>query len=157
MANRRLQLAWSIKEEPAVTIRVAFATTDRERVNQHFGAAEAFAIYDVEPGKANLVGYGEFAAEAMDGNEDKLAAKIGFLDGCQAVYVMAVGASAIKQLLARGIQPIRCDEVDDVAALLEELASAMRDGGVPWVDKAIAAQNRTDNRFADMADEGWDG
>ena len=43
MANRRLQLAWSIKEAPAVTIRVAFATTDRERVNQHFGAAEAFA------------------------------------------------------------------------------------------------------------------
>jgi nitrogen fixation protein NifX len=157
MANRRLQLAWSIKEEPAVTLRVAFATTDRQRVNQHFGAAEAFAIYDVEPGRANLVGYGEFAAEAMDGNEDKLAAKIGFLDGCQAVYVMAVGASAIKQLLARGIQPIRCDEVDEVAQLLEELATAMRDGGVPWVDKAVAAQNRSDDRFADMADEGWEG
>ncbi|QID19471.1 nitrogen fixation protein NifX [Nitrogeniibacter mangrovi] len=157
MTARRLQLAWSIKAEPAVTLRVAFASSDRQRVDQHFGAAEAFAIYEVAPGRANLVGVGEFATEAMDGNEDKLAAKVAFLDGCQAVYVMAVGASAIKQLLTRGIQPIRVGEVDAVPALLEELASAMRDGGVAWVDKAIAARTRSDDRFADMADEGWDG
>ena len=140
-----------------MSIRVAFATTDRERVNQHFGAAEAFAIYDVEPGRANLVGFGEFATEAMDGNEDKLAAKISFLEGCQAVYVLAVGASAIKQLMARGIQPIRVGDVDAVSELLEELSAAMRNGGVAWVDKAMAAQKRSDDRFADMADEGWDG
>ncbi len=140
-----------------MVLRVAFASTDRQRVDQHFGAAEAFAIYDVEPGKANLVGVGEFAAEAMDGNEDKLGAKVDFLSECQAVYVMAIGASAIKQLLTRGIQPIRIGEVDAIAALLEELSDAMRDGGVAWVDKAMAAQTRSDDRFADMADEGWDG
>jgi len=140
-----------------MVLRVAFATTDRQRVNQHFGAAEAFAIYDVEPGKASLVGFGEFAAEAMDGNEDKLAAKVNFLEGCHAVYVMAIGASAIKQLLTRNIQPIRIGEIDEVSELLEELSDAMRDGGVAWVDKAIAAQKRTDDRFADMADEGWEG
>ena len=43
MAPRRLQLVWSIKEEPAAVLRVAFASTDRSRVNQHFGAAEGFA------------------------------------------------------------------------------------------------------------------
>ncbi|WP_230411716.1 NifB/NifX family molybdenum-iron cluster-binding protein [Denitromonas iodatirespirans] len=152
-----MQLAWSIKQAPSTVLRIAFATTDRQRVNQHFGAAEAFAIYEVAPGRASFVALGEFAAEAMDGNEGKLAAKVDFLAGCHAVYTMAIGASAIKQLLSRGIQPIRIGELDAIPVLLEELSDAMRDGGVAWVDKAMAAQRRSDDRFSAMEDEGWDG
>ena len=139
-------------------IKVAFATTDRLRVNQHFGAAEAFAIYEVTPDKATLVGIGEFAEEAMDGNEDKLIAKVDFLEGCAAVYVMAIGASAIKKLMAKGIQPIRTNEVDAVDDLLGEISKAMNEGGVAWVDRAVAAQARkTADRFASMEEEGWQG
>lgn len=140
-------------------LKVAFASTDRSRVNQHFGAAEGFVVYEVTPNKATLVGVAEFAEEAMDGNEDKLTAKVDFLAGCHAVYVMAIGASAIKKLLARGIQPIRVDEVDAIDALLQEIAQAMREGGVGWIDRAIAAQHKAcaNDRFAAMEAEGWDG
>lgn len=139
-------------------IKVAFATTDRLRVNQHFGAAEAFAIYEVTPDKATLVGIGEFAEEAMDGNEDKLIAKVDFLEGCAAVYVMAIGASAIKKLMAKGIQPIRVNEIDGVDDLLGEISKAMGEGGVAWVDRAVAAQaKKTADRFASMEEEGWQG
>ena len=139
-------------------IKVAFATTDRARVNQHFGAAEAFAIYEVTPDKATLVGVAEFAEEAMDGNEDKLIAKVDFLEGCAAVYVMAVGASAIKKLMAKGIQPIRTAEVDAVEELLGEISKSMTEGGVAWVDRAMAAQaKKTEDRFANMEEEGWQG
>lgn len=140
-------------------IKVAFASTDRLRVNQHFGAAEGFAIYEVTPDKATLVGVGEFAEEAMDGNEDKLIAKVDFLEGCAAVYVMAIGASAIKKLMAKGIQPIRINEVDAVDDLLAEISKAMSEGGVAWIDRAIAAQTkaRDENRFASMEEEGWQG
>ena len=140
-------------------IRVAFASTDRVRVNQHFGAAEGFAIYEVVPGRATLVGVGEFAEEAMDGNENKLAAKVDFLDGCAAVYVMAIGASAIKQLTAKGIQPIRINEVDGVEDLLRDISAAMSEGGVAWIDRAIAAQAKANagDRFASMEQEGWEG
>jgi len=139
-------------------IKVAFATTDRLRVNQHFGAAEAFAIYEVTPDKATLVGVGEFAEEAMDGNEDKLLAKVDFLAGCAAVYVMAIGASAIKKLMAKGIQPIRVNEVDAVDDLLGEISKAMNEGGVAWVDRAVALQaKKSEDRFANMEEEGWQG
>ncbi len=159
MSSRRLQLVWSIKQAPEAVLRIAFASTDRTRVNQHFGAAEGFAIYEVTPDKATLVGVGEFPEEAMDGNEDKLAAKVDFLAGCAAVYVMAIGASAIKKLMAAGIQPIRVGEVDAIDELLLELSGAMRDGGVAWVDRAIAAQTKAaaTDRFAAMEDEGWQG
>lgn len=140
-------------------IKVAFASTDRTRVNQHFGAAEGFVIYEVTPDKATLVGVAEFAEEAMDGNEDKLGAKVDFLEGCAAVYVMAIGASAIKKLMAKGIQPIRINEIDTVDDLLVEISKAMTEGGVAWIDRALAAQakEKSEDRFASMEDEGWEG
>lgn len=140
-------------------IKVAFASTDRMRVNQHFGAAEGFVIYEVVPGKATLVGVGEFAEESMDGNENKLAAKVDFLAGCAAVYVLAIGASAIKRLTAKGIQPIRINEIDSVEDLLRDISTAMSEGGVAWIDRAIAAQAKSSgcNRFASMEKEGWEG
>ena len=140
-------------------LKVAFASTDRTRVNQHFGAAEGFVIYEVTPDKATLVGVAEFAEEAMDGNEDKLGAKIDFLDGCTAVYVMAIGASAIKKLMAKGVQPIRVDEIDGIDDLLVEISKAMTEGGVAWIDRVLAAQGKAkaDDRFATMEAEGWEG
>ncbi len=140
-------------------LKVAFASTDRTRVNQHFGAAEGFVIYEVTPDKATLVGVAEFAEEAMDGNEDKLGAKVDFLEGCAAVYVMAIGASAIKKLLAKGVQPIRVDEVDGIDDLLVEISKAMSEGGVAWIDRSLAAQAKTkaEDRFATMEEEGWEG
>lgn len=140
-------------------LKVAFASTDRTRVNQHFGAAEGFAVYEVTPDKATLVGVAEFAEEAMDGNEDKLAAKVDFLEGCAAVYVMAIGASAIKKLMAKGIQPIRVNEVDGIDELLLEISKAMTEGGVAWIDRAVATQAKakSDDRFSAMEEEGWEG
>ncbi len=140
-------------------LKVAFATSDRVRVDQHFGAAEAFALYEVTPDKATLVGVAEFPEEAMDGNEGKLAAKVNFLEGCAAVYVMAIGASAIKQLLAKGIQPIRTNEVDAVYDLLADIGKAMTEGGVPWIDRALALQAKaaSTDRFNSMEEEGWQG
>lgn len=140
-------------------LKVAFASTDRSRVNQHFGSAEGFAVYEVTADKATLVGIAEFAEEAMDGNEDKLAAKVDFLEGCAAVYVMAIGASAIKKLMAKGIQPIRINEVDAIDTLLGEISRAITDGGVVWVDRAIAAQAKakTEDRFSSMEADGWEG
>ena len=137
-----------------MTIRVAFASNDRLHVNQHFGAAEGFFIYDVGLDKANLVAVGEFPATSMDGNEDKLGAKIGFLEGCAAVFVMAVGGSAIQQLMAAGVQPVRIDGTNRIGDLLADIQISMRDGGVPWIDKALAAQKNPD-RFAQMAEEAW--
>lgn len=138
-------------------LKVAFASLDRRRVDQHFGAAEGFVIYDIGTEGANLVAVGSFPEEAMDGNESKLVAKVDFLAGCSAVYVMAIGASAIKQLLAKGIQPIRVDEFDDIPGLIREVTRAMKEGGVPWVDRALAQAVRAASsaRFEQMETEGW--
>lgn len=136
-------------------LKVAFATADRERVNQHFGAATCFAIYSLDGERAKLVEVAEFPEEAMDGNENKLGAKIAALNGCAAVYCLAVGGSAVRQLLAGGIQPVRLDDPVFIDALLAQLRQAVREGGVPWIDKALKRDANAE-RFDQMAAEGWE-
>jgi nitrogen fixation protein NifX len=135
-------------------LKVAFATDDRVSVNQHFGASVGFAIFALDGERARLVSVAEFAEESMDGNENKLPAKIDALAGCAAVYCLAVGGSAVRQLLARGVQPIRLEEETSIDRLLTDLQRAVREGGVPWVEKAIG-RDKDVKRFDRMADEGW--
>lgn len=153
-SGRKLALAWPATEGAAVMLKVAFATQDRVSVNQHFGATTGFAIYAIDDARARLVEVIEFPAESMDGNENKLAEKIAVLAGCSAVYCLAVGGSAVRQLLASGIQPVRVDDEISIESLLAGLRKAIRDGGVAWIDRQIGRKGGSD-RFDRMAEEGW--
>jgi hypothetical protein len=84
----------------------------------------------------------KFPEESMDGNESKLADKIAALSGCAAVYCLAVGGSAVRQLLAAGVQPIRVDDEVGIETLLDDLRRAVREGGVVWVDPRTEARCR---------------
>ncbi|MET0092006.1 MAG: nitrogen fixation protein NifX [Sedimenticola sp.] len=138
-------------------LKVAFATSDMKHVDQHFGAAQSFAIYAVDQEKACFVEANEFGQLAMDGNEDKLAAKIEALDGCIAVYSQAVGASAIQQLKAKGIQPVKVSPGAEISELIESLQDELRQGPSSWLAKAIASTLPADpSRFDAMEEEGWE-
>lgn len=157
--QRRLQLVQCNTEDEwmASALRVAFATTDMKQVDQHFGAAKSFAIYAVNPEHLCFAEVMEFGQLAMDGNEDKLAAKISALDGCIAVYSQAIGASAINQLKARGIQPVKVSPGAEINDLLESLQQELREGPSRWLARAIAEQALPDaSRFDDMEAEGWE-
>lgn len=136
-------------------LKVAFASDDRAIVNQHFGAAVGFAIYGYDGERWQLLELAEFPPETMDGNETKLPAKIAALAGCAAVYCLAAGGSAVKQLLAAGVQPVRLDDETPIEALLKQVSAAIKDGGIPWVDKALR-KNGDAARFERMAQEAWE-
>jgi nitrogen fixation protein NifX len=138
-------------------IKVAFASTDLKQVNQHFGAAESFALYALDRDRAQLTEVVQFAPQIMDGNEDKLAAKISALEGCIAVYAQAVGASAASQLKSQGIQPVKVSAGASVQDLLESLQEQLRLGPSSWLAQAIDRQKPVDPaRFAAMEAEGWE-
>ncbi len=134
-----------------MTVKIAFATSDRKAVNQHFGAAESFAIYEVSEDDAKLIEVAEFIETAMDGHEGKLAAKVELLGDCAAVYCNAAGASAIQQLLAGGIQPMRVDEGSAIEELLNGLQKNMVEEPPVWLAKHMKKQSG--KSFAD--DEEW--
>jgi nitrogen fixation protein NifX len=152
---RHLKLIQSIEETPIMSVKIAFASSDRKQVDQHFGAAEAFAIYELSEDDARLIEAVEFhdSDTAMDGHEGKLAAKISLLDGCGAVYCNAVGASAIKQLLAAGIQPMKVAEGTDIDELLCGLNQSLNDNPPAWLARNL--KPRDASRFDVMDEEGW--
>jgi nitrogen fixation protein NifX len=126
-------------------------------VNQHFGSAKSFAVYAVTPDNSQLLEAAQFGILAQDGNEDKLSVKIELLDGCAAVYCQAIGASAINQLMAAGIQPVKVHEGSKISDLLIDLQSELNSGASSWVAKALKKyQNPDPTRFAQMENEGWE-
>ncbi len=158
LLQRRLQLVNSVTEQSweDEAIRVAFATSDMRHVDQHFGAAETFAIYMVDAGHSRLLEASKFGVQEMDGNEDKLATKIDALQGCIAVYSQAVGASAITQLKAKRIQPVKVDAGTAINQLLYGLQEELGRGADGWLGRAIAQQQPADSsRFDVMDAEGW--
>ena len=156
--ERRLRLVTMGEEaiDMETAVKVAFATGDMKHVDQHFGAAESFAVYALDPERATLVEAVQFGQLAMDGNEDKLPAKIEALDGCIAVYCQAVGGSAINQLRAKGIQAVKVSPGSAIKDLIESLQDELRQGPRAWLARAIEQQKpRGSARFDEMEQEGW--
>lgn len=138
------------------SIRVAFATSDRKRVDQHFGTACALAIYAVTSQQATLVEFAQFGELEADGHEDKLQAKMALLSGCVAVYCQAVGGSAVRQLLTADVQPFKVAEGTPIEPLLHGLQTALSAGSTPWLNQALRRRQPVDtHRFDVMEAEGW--
>jgi len=129
-------------------LKIAFASTDQQKVDLHFGGAESLVIYDVSPGQADLVGFmqffkaeqvGEAGRAGMTGTiQDKVIPKLDFVEGCAAVYAASIGSNSVRRLMLAGIQPIVVDEGHHIVDLLNEVSLALVYGGLPWVDKAKA-------------------
>lgn len=137
---------------------VAFASSDRRTVDQHFGSTKALAIYCISAERSQLLSIAEFGDIHQDGDDGKLIAKLERLEGCIAVYCRACGAAAIQHLLALGVQPVRVDEGTRIALLLNDLRQQLRDTPHGWLKTALKRQQQQANpqRFFDLADdENW--
>lgn len=147
--------------DQSTLLKVAFATSDRKTVDQHFGASRSFAIYGVDMEQARLLSVTEFPElvfndDNPDAYEDKLAAKLDLLQGCIAVYCRACGASAVRQLIAAGIQPVKVSEGMAIDDLIDALQQELRQGPSTWLAKAInRGKAAGDYRFDSMEMEGW--
>jgi nitrogen fixation protein NifX len=141
---------------PVAPLKVAFATSDLKHVDQHFGSAERFAIYAVEPHKITLLEVAQFGILEEDGNENKLLEKFVILDGCAAVYCRAVGGSAVRQLLGLGVQPLKVPEGIGIDVLLYGIQRELREGPTGWLARAYERTTKQDRRFDAMEAEGWE-
>ncbi len=138
------------------TLCVAFATTDVRAIDEHFGSASRFATYRVWADRDELLGVMPLPQSEHDGNEGRLAAKIAAIGGCAAVFCQAVGGSAVRQLLAQGIQPIKVEGGTTIRATLAFLRSEIARPTAPWIVKALAREGQRDgDRFDTMASERW--
>jgi len=139
-------------------LMVAFATSDGECVNQHFGSAQGFHVFGISGQEATLMATKAFPKEKKDGNEDKLKPKLAWLHGCDLVYCGSVGGSATKQLVMLGAHPVVVKGGPDIEEIIEELQVELNGALSPMLERVVKQKGRkSDNRFDEMEDEGWDG
>ena len=136
-------------------MKVAFATQDLKRVDAHFGWAKNIAVYDIAPEGHKFVEVIQFEGDLKeDGNEDKLAPKIEAIKDCAILYVAAIGGSGAARVVATGIHPIKVNQPEEIAELLDKLVAVLRGTPPPWLRKAML---KGQERVLDFEEEGADG
>jgi nitrogen fixation protein NifB len=100
-------------------ILVAVATKGQRTVNQHFGHAKEFQIYEVDGIEAKFVGHRKIDhyCQTGYGEEATLDAIIKTISDCKAVLSAKIGPCPQDQLRAAGIQPVEGYDLIDKLAL----------------------------------------
>lgn len=139
--TRRLELIDS-RTAKGLSMKVAFASTDKVNIDEHFGRAERFLIWDVGPDTASFSGMVEVEAEGAD-EEDRIEARSSVLADCALVYVLQIGGPAAARLVAKKIHPIKSKEPEPIVGVIEKLQEVLRNNPPPWLKKAMLKGERT--------------
>lgn len=136
--TRKLQII-DLKKNLGAFMKVAFASTDRIHVNEHFGRAEEFYIWDVGPDDAEFNGIVQVKTEGDD-EADRIEARCSGLAECAVVYVAEIGGPAAARLVAKKIHPIKSKDRAPIKETVEKLQEVLRNSPPPWLKKALLKQ-----------------
>ncbi|SFN43579.1 nitrogen fixation protein NifX [Formivibrio citricus] len=128
-----------------MSTRLAFASSDGNRVDDHFGSAHRFHVYALNPEGAQRNAI--IQCDVGEGHDSgRLARRIAALQGCRAVLCTEIGQSALRLLREAGIDVVRVTEGAAISDLLADWAAG-RIGLAPASTDAA--------RFERFLEEGW--
>lgn len=132
-------------------MKVAFATTGGSTVDEHFGRASSFSLWDVTAEGADFLELRKVADGDLDTDivttrgmgtlhDDAVAAKIEKLADAKIVYFTEIGGPAAAKLVRRGIMPLKTEPCTDISVLTARLVDTMRTRPAPWMRRALAEE-----------------
>jgi nitrogen fixation protein NifB len=91
-----------------IKILIAVATKGSGRINEHFGHAKEFQVYELSTSGAKFVGHRrvDLYCQGGFGDEDSLETVIRAINDCAAVFVAKIGGCPKDSLLKAGIDPV---------------------------------------------------
>ena len=121
-------------------MKIAFTSSTGETVDQHFGMASAFSVWEITGENASFVGNVESISAEGD-EEDRISARADAIAGCVIVYTMQIGGPAAAKLVARKIHPMKTNVAVPVAEIVEKLQAVLRGNPPPWLRKALSVRS----------------
>jgi nitrogen fixation protein NifX len=128
-------------------MKVAFATTDEKNVNEHFGRAGSFAIYEMFEGGFRFIEIRKFAdgmdRTVMDSrdtgplHDSAVQNKVDRLADCKLIYLTEIGGPSAARLVKKGIMPMKVKEPVMIETALQQLAEKIKVSPPPWLKKAM--------------------
>ncbi len=130
-------------------MKVAFATTGGTTIDEHFGRAGTFAIYDITPERTEFIELRKVAEGDLDLDvvstrgmgalhDDAVSDKIGKLEDVKIVYFTEIGGPSAAKLVRRGIMPLKAEQCTDIRETADKLSEQMRTKPAPWMRRALA-------------------
>ncbi len=129
-------------------MKVAFATTDGKQVNEHFGRAGMFVIYEIMETGHRFVETRKFA-EGVDMavvdtkdkgplHDDFVQGKVDRLADCKLIYLTEIGGPSAARLAKKGIMPMKVKDVISIESALSQLETTIKQSPPPWLRKAMS-------------------
>ena len=116
-------------------MKVGFATNDNILINDHFGWAKNFAIYEINQNGFEFLENRYFEEEIEELN--KIDKKIEGLNDLKIIFVESIGGTAAARVVKSGIHPIKSKPDDRIEAVMENLKAVLLNNPPPWLKKII--------------------
>ncbi|WP_456756425.1 nitrogenase cofactor biosynthesis protein NifB [Bradyrhizobium sp. USDA 4461] len=96
------------EETSEISLLVAVATKGSGLINEHFGHAKEFQIYELSTSGAKFVGHRrvDVYCQGGYGEQDRLSTIIRGINDCHAVFVARIGGGPKSKLIKAGIEPV---------------------------------------------------
>jgi len=128
-------------------MKVAFATTDGISVNEHFGRAGMFVIYELNSSGHSLIEIRRFsegrdtAVEETKGmgkiHDEQVENKVDRISDCRIIYLTEIGGPSAARLARKGIMPVKVKEPVSIEESMLKLSETIRNSPPPWLKKAL--------------------
>lgn len=128
-------------------MKVAFATSDGINVDEHFGRAGSFAIYDLSRTGYRFAELRKFADgidQAVVGTREQGALhdeavqdKVDRLADCKIVFMTEIGGPSAARLVKKGIMPMKVKAVMPIEDSVRLLHETIMKSPPPWLRKAL--------------------
>jgi nitrogen fixation protein NifB len=108
VAARQTELETLAGEMSDVKVLIAVATKGSGRINEHFGHAKEFQVYELSTAGSKFVGHRrvDLYCQGGFGEEDSLDTIIRAINDCHAVFVAKIGGCPKDTLKQAGIEPV---------------------------------------------------
>lgn len=117
-------------------MKVAFTSTDGKTVDQHFGMATEYHLWEIGPAAAEpLVIVSPLITEGDE--EDRTTARANAVEGCAIVCTVQIGGPAAAKLVARRIHPMKTGGEVPIAEVVSKLQQVLKGTPPPWLRKAM--------------------
>ena len=122
-------------------MKVGFATNDNILINDHFGWAKNFAVYEINGDGFKFLENRYFEEEIEELN--KIDKKIEGLRDLKIIFVESIGGTAAARVVKSGIHPIKSKPNDKIESVMEELQAVLSKNPPPWLKKIILKESGT--------------
>lgn len=113
-------------------MNIAFASSNGESVDQHFGWSKSFYLYRVTKENAELLEVIDSSKEP-EGEKEKLDYKIGTISQADIMYCNQIGPTASKMIQSSGVHPVRVAEGEKITDAIAQLQGMLKDSPAPWL------------------------